>query len=99
LATVLGHELEEVGPAPLQLVQLARVRFHRRASGVRLHAAAAAARAARAADLDDHVSDLTGAAAAPPRAAVEDQPAAHPGTPKHAQQRRIRTARAERELR
>src|SRR5205085_37760 len=60
---VLAHELEELGLAPL-VDEAARVRFHRRASRVGLHAAPPPARAARAADLDHHVPDLACAAAA-----------------------------------
>ena len=83
-AVVLLHQLEQVGLAALLLVQLAHVRFHRRPPGIRLHAAAPPARAARAVDLDDHVPDLAGAAAPGPRLAVEDQPAAHAGPPEDA---------------
>ena len=67
--------------------------------GVGLHAAAAAAAAQGAADADDHVADLTGRVAADPRLAVEHDAAADAGAPEHAEQRAVRAARAERELR
>ena len=54
--------------------------------GVGLHAAASPAGALGAAALDDHVADLPGGAAAEPRLAVEDQPAADAGAPEDADQ-------------
>src|SRR5439155_1190961 len=60
---------------------------HRGAAGVGLHAAAAAAGAASAVLLDDHVADLPGGAAPEPRLAVQDDAAAHTGTPEDADQR------------
>ena len=94
---MLLHQLEEVCLAPLRH-QLARMPFHRGAPGVGLHAAAPPARAARALQLDDHVADLAGAAASRPRLAVEDEPAAHAGSPEDAEQRAVEAPRAEVEL-
>ena len=72
--------------APLSTSRRARASIAPR-PGVGLHAAAAPARAARAAALDDHVADLAGGAAAEPRLAVEDHAAADAGPPEHAEQR------------
>ena len=76
------------------LVLAARLRLHRRAAGVGLHAAAPPARAAGAVALDHHVADLAGGAAAEPGLAVEDQPAADAGAPEDAEQRVVGLAPA-----
>ena len=91
-ALALLHQLEQVGLAAL-LDELARVRFHRRATGVGLHAAAPPARAARAVQLDDDVPDLRRAAAPAPRLAVEHDAAADARSPEDAEQRVVGLAR------
>ncbi len=63
------------------LVLPLRLRFHRRAAGVGLHAAPAPAGALGPAALDDDVADLAGGAAAQPRFAVEHEAAADAGAP------------------
>src|SRR5436190_17696635 len=93
----LLHDLEQIRLLAL-LLQLASARFHRRASGVGLHAALAAAWALRAVDLDDDVADLAGGAAATPLLAVQHQSAADTCTPEDAEDRMERLARAEPEL-
>src|SRR6185503_20161969 len=80
------------------LVRVARPALHRRAAGVGLHAAEAPAAAALAPDAHDHVADLAAGAPAGPRPAVEDDPAADPGPPEHAEQRPVGASGAEREL-
>ena len=97
-AAALLHDLEEDGllaavGAP------ARAGLHRGAAGVGLHAAAAAAAAQGAADADHDVADLAGDVAADPGLAVEHDAAADAGAPEHAEQRVVRAAGAERELR
>src|ERR1035437_2115820 len=89
--------LKRSGLPPL-LDEPAGMLFHRRAARVGLHAATAAARAAGAVDLHDHVPDLPRAAAARPRPPVEDQPAAHARPPEDAEQRAIQPPGPEPEL-
>ncbi len=93
----LSHQLEEVGLGAL-FVLAARLGFHRRATGVSLHAALAPAGALGAAALDDHVADLPGSAAAEPGLAVEDDAAADAGSPEDADQALELAAGAEMEL-
>ena len=97
-APALLHDLEQVGLLAV-LVRLARPALHRRAAGVRLHAAEPPAAAALAADAHDDVADLAARAPPGPRAAVEDDPAADPGPPEHAEQRPVGPPGAEGELR
>src|SRR5204863_3825634 len=97
VAPVLLHQLEEVR-LPSLLVGSPRLGLHRGPAGVGLQASASPARASRAALLHDRVADLTGAAAAEPMLTAEHQPAAHPGAPEDADQRVVRTTRAERGL-
>src|SRR6202012_609209 len=94
---VLLHQLEEVGLLAV-LLTAARLRFHRRAARVGLHAAAPAARAFGAAAFDHHVADLPGRAAAEPGLAAEDQAAADAGPPEDADQAVEALAGAERVL-
>src|SRR5262249_40174150 len=78
-ATVL-HDPEEIGLRPV-LDLLARLDLHRGAPGVGLHAALAAAGAASAAPLHDHVPDLAGRPPPQPGFAVRARPAADTGAP------------------
>src|SRR6476469_2766592 len=94
---VLVHQLEEVGLGAL-VVLAARLRFHRRAPGVGLHAALAPARALGAAALDDHVADLPSGTAAEPGLAVEDDAATDPSSPEDPDQALELTSGAEMEL-
>ena len=96
LAALL-HDLEQVGLDAV-VVLVARLRLHRPAARVGLHAAAPTARTARAAALDHHVADLAGRPAADPALAVEDQAAADPGAPEDAEDRVVGLAGAELEL-
>src|SRR3954468_12671714 len=97
VAPALLHDLEQVRLLAL-LDAAAGARLHRPAPGVGLHAAAAAARAARAVHLDDHVADLRGGPAAEPRLAVEDDPAADAGAPEDAEQGAVGLRGADLEL-
>src|SRR4051812_10142058 len=94
---MLFHDLEQLRLVAL-LHAAARLGLHGAAPGVGLHAAAAAARAPGAADLDDHVADLTGGAAPEPALAVEDDAAADARAPEDAEQRVVRLAGAQLEL-
>src|SRR5207248_5855687 len=87
----------EIGLAPL-LDELLRVEFHGGAPGIRLHAAPPPARAARAADLHDHVADLAGSPAPGPRLTREDQTASHAGSPEDAEQRAVEPPGSQLEL-
>src|SRR3954447_12658333 len=78
---------------------MASLGLHLAAAGVGLHAALAAAAAFVAARVHDNVADLACRAAPDPLLAVQDQPAAHAGTPEDAKDRVVRLARAEPELR
>src|SRR5215203_628281 len=77
---VLLHQLEEVGLLSL-FVLAPRLGFHRRAAGVGLEAALAAAGALGAAALDDDVADLARSPATQPGLSVEDEPTADAGAP------------------
>ena len=85
-AVALLHDLEQVGLVAA-LVQVTRAQLHGPAPGVGLEAAPAPTRALGAVDLDHHVPELAGGAAALPLLAVEHQPSAHPGPPPHPEQR------------
>src|SRR5215218_9627919 len=98
LAALLLHDLEQVGLLAL-LHELARASLHRAAARVGLHAAVAAARALRPADLDDHVADLARGVAAEPQLAVEHHAAADARAPEDAEQGAVALAGAERRFR
>src|SRR5256885_14002079 len=95
---MLLHEFEQARRTPLLVVQPMRARFHRRASGIGLHAAQAPARAASAPELDDHVTDLSAPSPPRPGLAVEHHPPAHARPPEDPQKRSVGTTRAELEL-
>src|SRR3954454_17189091 len=97
LTALLLHDLEEVRLLALA-DELACPGLHRAAARVGLHAAVAAARALRPADLDHHMADLAGGVAAEPELAVEHDPAADARAPEHPEQRAVALAGAERRL-
>ena len=80
------HDLDEVGLLAL-LALLAHPSLHIAAAGVSLNAAAVAAAALRATQLDHHVAKFACVTAAIPLAAVEDQTATNAGSPPDAEQR------------
>src|SRR6266511_3689507 len=88
VASCLLHQREELGLLALA-ERLARTCLHRRSAGVRLDAAATAARAARTLALDHHVAEFAGGAAAEPGLAVYDQTPAYAGPPAPTEKRRI----------
>ena len=96
--SVLLHDLEELRRLAGGVVA-ARLRLHRATARIGLHAAPAAARTERPALLDHHVADLTRRATPDPSLAVEDQAAADPGAPEDPEDRPVRLAGAELELR
>src|SRR3954452_9546771 len=77
---------------------VSRLRLHRSAARVGLHAAFAAATALVAVWVHPYVADLAGRTAADPLLAVEDEPAAHARSPEHAEDRLVGLAGAEPEL-
>src|SRR2546423_1498831 len=95
--SALLHQLEQLGLLAL-LRPLAGPGLHRGAARVGLEAPATPTRAPGTALLDDHMPDLARPAPAEPRLACENQAAADPSPPEHAEQRLVLTAGAQIEL-
>ena len=92
VAAALLHDLEQLRLLAL-LLESPGLGLHRAPARVGLHATRVAGAALGPAAADDHVADLARGAAAQPRLAAEDQPAADAGAPERPQHRSCRACR------
>ncbi len=94
-AVVVLHQLQKVCLLAF-LDELAHVLLHGRTPRICLHTAPPAAGTAGAADLHDHVADLTGATTPTPLLPLQDHATSDTGAPRNPEQRRERTCPAPR---